>query len=150
MEIKIHPALGVAVRADGAIYVGNNGNRWKPHWSYGYKRPDGYRRVRIRGASYAVHRLVAETFIPNPEGKPTVDHADRDRSNNTVDNLRWATLHEQNMNCSTHLNTPILISQCTDPNGYKRVYYALNREKRREYQRNYYAKKKEATQCAQV
>ena len=37
---------------------------------------------------YRVHRLVAETFIANPEGKPEIDHIDRDKSNNNVNNLR--------------------------------------------------------------
>ena len=45
-----------------------------------------------------IHRLVAETFIPNPEKKPTVDHIDRDRTNNNVTNLQWATSSEQNQN----------------------------------------------------
>jgi hypothetical protein len=48
--------------------------------------------------SFRVHRLVAETFIPNVDNKPTVDHIDRNRHNNNVDNLRWATLTEQNIN----------------------------------------------------
>lgn len=47
------------------------------------------------------HRLVAEAFIPNPDGKPTVDHIDGDRQNNDVSNLRWATYSEQNSRFGT-------------------------------------------------
>jgi hypothetical protein len=45
-----------------------------------------------------VSRLVAETFIPNPDQKPTVDHIDRIRTNNHILNLRWATMKEQGHN----------------------------------------------------
>ena len=44
-----------------------------------------------------VHRIVAETFIPNPNNKPLIDHIDRNPSNNDVSNLRWVT-HQENMN----------------------------------------------------
>ena len=45
-----------------------------------------------------LHRLIALTFLPNPENKPTVDHINRDRGDNRVENLRWATFREQNLN----------------------------------------------------
>ena len=43
-----------------------------------------------------IHRLVALTFIPNPENKPTVNHKDHNRTNNVLSNLEWATVAEQN------------------------------------------------------
>lgn len=41
-----------------------------------------------------VHRLVGGAFIPNPDGKETIDHLNRDKHDNRVENLRWATQQE--------------------------------------------------------
>jgi hypothetical protein len=47
----------------------------------------------------SLHRLLALHFIPNPENKPTVDHIDRNKLNNDLSNLRWATTKENRNNC---------------------------------------------------
>jgi len=46
----------------------------------------------------SIHKLVALTYIPNPENKYSVDHIDRNKTNNHISNLRWATFSEQMTN----------------------------------------------------
>ena len=69
------------------------------------------------------HRLVALTYIPNPDNKPHVDHIDRNRLNNHFSNLRWVT-HVENMQ-----NTKLGKSGQKNiyfPNGYPQIDFRRN------------------------
>lgn len=66
---------------------------------------NGYMRVNLckpgrKRRHAAVHRIVAETFLPNPDSKPCVNHRDSNRTNNHISNLEWCT-HSEN---SRHAN----------------------------------------------
>ena len=58
--------------------------------------------VPIRNTTTLVHRLVAETFLDNPQGYTEIDHVNRDKSDNSVANLRWVTPSENMSNSSKH------------------------------------------------
>lgn len=55
---------------------------------------NGYEMISLQKKKYRVHRLVAEAFIPNIEGKPEINHIDENKLNNKVENLEWATRSE--------------------------------------------------------
>lgn len=72
---------------------------------------EGYRVVDLlltnKRKKYRVHRIVAETFIPNPDNKAHVNHIDGCKSNNNVENLEWATPQE---NCRHAVRTGLKTS----------------------------------------
>lgn len=53
----------------------------------------------------SIHRLVALTYLPNPNNWPMVDHIDRNRHNNNVENLRWATAQMNTNNTDAQART---------------------------------------------
>ena len=99
---------------EGAYQVDENGNVYsirKKKMLKAWKNRFGYLKVSLwkdnRGKQFAVHRLVAQAFIPNPENKPQVNHIDCDRTNNNVDNLEWVT-NQENHDWSVKLGRRVM------------------------------------------
>jgi hypothetical protein len=71
----------------------------------------GYPAVQIKRGSkrknLLVHRMLAEAFIPNPSGKPCINHIDGNKANFDLSNLEWVT-HQENIRhaIATGLMTP--------------------------------------------
>lgn len=94
------------VSNDGKVFFGESTLRAKYHQELTqYFMKDGYKAVTVgdckeKRIRICVHRLVAMCFIekPNDGQKYEVDHIDRDRTNNNVENLRWLT-HTENVQC---------------------------------------------------
>ena len=58
----------------------------------------GYLSVTLSNKHKSVHRLIAEHYIPNPENKEEVDHMNRIKHDNRIENLRWVTKSENQIN----------------------------------------------------
>ena len=85
-EIEIEPPHMIRRRSNGWIVTTTLNNL------------SGYYQVRLNGKTYHYHRILAKHFIPNPNGLPEVDHKNRDKANNSLDNLRWVTRSQNNIN----------------------------------------------------
>ena len=64
----------------------------------------GYFNIRLRDINnkrwgYLVHRLIALTFLPNPENKTQINHIDGNKKNNHITNLEWVTPSENMIHC---------------------------------------------------
>lgn len=100
-----HPTIDkIEVSTDGRIRSAKTKKLYTP-----IVAGKGYLSVHIRNKNnkrFYVHRLVAETFIPNPENKPQVNHKNGIKTDNCADNLEWASCKENiNHAIETGLNT---------------------------------------------
>ena len=92
---------------EGHYQISNTGKIYSIKCNRMLKQSDlnkGYHTVKLQRNGtkkmFRVHRLVAMTFIQNPNGLQEVNHIDEDKSNNSVTNLEWVN-HIDNVNHGT-------------------------------------------------
>lgn len=79
-----------AITEDGRVWS-HKSNKFLAFYDNGH----GYLYVGLRKDNktkkYKVHRLVAETYLPNPDNLPIINHKDENKQNNKLDNLEWCS-----------------------------------------------------------
>lgn len=87
---------------EGLYYITRDGRIYNSHnlEMKLSKNANGYNIITLSknnvSHTYIVHRLVAETFLPNPDGLPCVNHKDENKANNYVNNLEWCSVSYNN------------------------------------------------------
>lgn len=97
------------------------------------KVDDRYLKIRLmkdgKKTSERVHRLVAQTFIPNPNNMLYVDHINRIPTDNRVENLRWVSAMENSLNTRRHFAEMYGIS-LQSATGYYHVEVRINNKRK--------------------
>ena len=126
MEIQGFPKY--LIYPDGRVYSKRQNKFMKPG-----KEPNGYLHLILHNDKrkhYLIHRLVAVHYIPNPENKRCVDHINRIRNDNRIENLRWVTHSENNDN---------RLKQTNNKSGHKNISYC-KRDNKWKYEKTYQKK----------
>ena len=98
---------------DNGMVCGKRGTLMNPHLGKG-----GYLLVDLyfngKGHTYTIHSLMGKLFLPNFDGKPTIDHKDQKKTNNSLYNLKWEIYRGQSINQGM---------RCTNTSGVTGVFY---------------------------
>jgi len=99
MEVRGYP--NYLIYPDGRVWT-----KRRPKVKGGFLKPPttpgGYLSVTLRNEgkykTFTIHRLVATHYLPNPDNLEMVDHINRDKKDNRVENLKWVTRSQNGHN----------------------------------------------------
>ena len=97
----MHPETGLYASSHGRVITKRKGVH---HGS----NSSGYRVINYDRKTWRVHRMIAETFVPNPENKSEVNHINGNKADNRADNLEWCTSSENKQHA---YNSGLKVSQ---------------------------------------
>ena len=98
MEINDYP--NYLIYEDGRVWSKFSKRFMKPSINRGYLRLGLYNNDNKgkTGKFFTIHRLIGLHYIPNPNNYLEIDHINRIRTDNRIDNLRWVNRSEQSLN----------------------------------------------------
>ena len=106
LSCKINGYENYELFRDGSVYSHHKGGKFMTP-TYNKK---GYLQIQFhkdkKRKCCRIHRLIAEYFIPNPDNLPVVDHINRIRDDNRLENLRWVS-HSDNQLNTTRYDKPL-------------------------------------------
>ena len=114
---------------DGSIeFIAGSGKFRRLYRTFGSINKNGYMQIKMnfhgKQKTLQVHRLICQAFYENPENKKEVDHINRNRSDNRVENLRWVTSSENASN-TIRVDRGLEkygIRECVDKKAYRKAY----------------------------
>lgn len=92
-EEELKEYMGCYFSPDGTVYGRRGQERKLSIGIDGYYKISLYKDMKLYTKS--VHRVIAELFIPNPNGYKMVSHIDGNKLNNRVDNLKWVSHNDK-------------------------------------------------------